>query len=60
MNLSRILVVDDEPQIQQFLRVALSAAGYGQLRAKIEVDPSVPVLIRTEPGVGYRFAEPNS
>src|SRR4051812_29084108 len=24
----RILVVDDEPQIQQFLRVALTAAGY--------------------------------
>ncbi len=29
----------------------------GQLRAKIERDPSHPRLIRTEPGVGYRFAE---
>jgi two-component system KDP operon response regulator KdpE len=30
----------------------------GQLRNKIERDPSSPDLIRTEPGVGYRFAEP--
>ena len=30
----------------------------GQLRTKIERDPSYPRLIRTEPGVGYRFAEP--
>lgn len=29
----------------------------GQLRNKIERDPSHPTLIRTEPGVGYRFAE---
>jgi len=29
----------------------------GQLRAKIERDASHPMLIRTEPGVGYRFAE---
>jgi two-component system KDP operon response regulator KdpE len=29
----------------------------GQLRTKIERDPSAPDLIRTEPGVGYRFAE---
>ncbi len=29
----------------------------GQLRAKIERDPSHPSLVRTEPGVGYRFAE---
>jgi two-component system KDP operon response regulator KdpE len=29
----------------------------GQLRSKIERDPSFPDLIRTEPGVGYRFAE---
>jgi two-component system KDP operon response regulator KdpE len=38
----------------QYLRVFI-----GQLRAKIETDPSVPTLIRTEPGVGYRFAEPD-
>jgi two-component system KDP operon response regulator KdpE len=29
----------------------------GQLRSKIEADPAHPRLIRTEPGVGYRFAE---
>lgn len=27
----------------------------GQLRGKIERDPATPNLIRTEPGVGYRF-----
>jgi len=27
----------------------------GQLRAKIERDPADPKIIRTEPGVGYRF-----
>lgn len=29
----------------------------GQLRTKIERDPAQPRLIKTEPGVGYRFAE---
>jgi len=29
----------------------------GQLRQKIERDPAAPAIIRTEPGVGYRFAE---
>lgn len=36
----------------QYLRVFI-----GQLRAKIDADPSVPSLIRTEPGVGYRLLE---
>lgn len=36
----------------QYLRVFI-----GQLRAKIEDDPTAPRIIRTEPGVGYRFAE---
>ncbi|MBL8021974.1 MAG: response regulator transcription factor [Leptospirales bacterium] len=31
-----------------------------QLRQKLEVNPSQPVLIRTEPGVGYRIADPDS
>jgi two-component system KDP operon response regulator KdpE len=34
----------------QYLRVFV-----GQLRQKIESDPSQPVLILTEPGVGYRW-----
>ncbi|MDO9440034.1 MAG: response regulator [Beijerinckiaceae bacterium] len=36
----------------QYLRVFI-----GQLRSKIEPDVSAPSLIKTEPGVGYRFAE---
>jgi len=27
----------------------------GQIRQKLEPDPSAPVLILTEPGVGYRW-----
>ncbi len=30
----------------------------GQLRAKLEPDPTEPQLLLTEPGVGYRLAEP--
>jgi two-component system, OmpR family, KDP operon response regulator KdpE len=37
----------------QYLRVFI-----GQLRAKIERDPTAPAIVRTEPGVGYRAAEP--
>ena len=37
----------------QYLRVFI-----GQLRAKIEREPTSPMVIRTEPGVGYRAAEP--
>lgn len=29
----------------------------GQLRQKIELDPTQPRIVRTEPGVGYRMAE---
>jgi two-component system KDP operon response regulator KdpE len=36
----------------QYLRVYV-----GQLRQKLHDDPTEPTLIRTEPGVGYRFAE---
>ena len=35
----------------QYLRVFV-----GRLRQKIEADPSLPQLIVTEPGVGYRFS----
>ena len=39
-----------EGDAQQYLRVYV-----GQLRRKLERDPVRPVLIRTEPAVGYRF-----
>ncbi|MFT4098946.1 MAG: response regulator [Rhodoblastus sp.] len=39
-------------QDTQYLRVFI-----GQLRAKIERDPSTPNIIRTEPGVGYRIVD---
>lgn len=34
MTAQRILVVDDEPQIQRFLKVALAAAGYAAISAE--------------------------
>ncbi|WP_374598689.1 response regulator [Brevundimonas sp.] len=34
----------------QYLRVVI-----GQLRHKLEIDPAQPILILTEPGVGYRL-----
>ena len=37
----------------QYLRVYV-----GQLRQKVEPDPSEPSVILTEPGIGYRLAEP--
>jgi two-component system KDP operon response regulator KdpE len=40
---------------RQYLRVYVT-----HLRRKIESDPTEPVLIQTEPGVGYRFISPNS
>ena len=39
---------------QQYLRVYIT-----NLRRKIEVDPTRPQLIVTEPGVGYRFRHPD-
>ena len=36
----------------QYLRVVV-----GQLRHKLEADPADPVLVVTEPSVGYRLAE---
>ena len=38
---------DDVPYLRVFV---------GQLRQKIEKNPSVPELILTEPGIGYRAA----
>jgi two-component system KDP operon response regulator KdpE len=31
----------------------------GQLRAKLELEPAEPRLLLTDPGVGYRLAEPD-
>jgi two-component system KDP operon response regulator KdpE len=39
----------------QYLRVYV-----GQLRQKLHDDPAEPTLIRTEPGIGYRFVEATS
>ena len=39
----------------QYLRVFI-----GQLRQKVERTPSEPMLILTQPGVGYRLVEPQS
>lgn len=41
--------VDDVPYLRVFI---------GQLRQKLETDPARPVMILTEPGVGYRWAQP--
>ena len=43
----------DHGNAQQYLRVHVT-----HLRRKIELDPSEPSLIVTEPGVGYRFEMP--
>jgi two-component system KDP operon response regulator KdpE len=31
-----------------------------QLRSKLEADPASPAFILTDPGVGYRFVEPDT
>jgi two-component system KDP operon response regulator KdpE len=41
--------VEDVPYLRVFI---------GQLRQKVEIDPAQPVLILTEPGIGYRCAQP--
>lgn len=67
------LIIDDEIQIRRLLRVALESAGYTLHEAEtgqqglsevamrrpdvILLDPAAPVLIRTEPGIGYRFMQ---
>jgi len=38
----------------QYLRLYM-----GQLRAKLEADPAEPRMLLTDPGVGYRLAEPD-
>jgi len=43
--------VDDVPYLRVFI---------GQLRQKLEADPARPSLILTEPGIGYRWAQPES
>lgn len=41
----------DAQENSQYLRIYIS-----QLRKKIEKDPNQPVLILTEPGIGYRLS----
>ncbi|MDS9467741.1 response regulator transcription factor [Paracoccus sp. MBLB3053] len=41
--------VDDVPYLRVFV---------GQLRQKLELDPAKPALILTEPGIGYRWVQP--
>lgn len=41
--------VEDVPYLRVFI---------GQLRQKVEADPAQPVLILTEPGIGYRCVQP--
>ena len=41
-------------QDTQYLRTYI-----GQLRQKVELDPSDPSVVLTEPGIGYRLAEPS-
>lgn len=43
----------DQENETQYLRVYVQ-----RLREKLEADPDSPVFFLTEPGVGYRFAEP--
>jgi len=40
--------------------VTVLRASIYRLRHKIEPDPSKPILIRTESGIGYSFAQPDS
>lgn len=50
MSRERILVVDDEPQIQRFLRPALEAAGYEVLEAATGAD-ALKVAVTAAPGL---------
>jgi two-component system KDP operon response regulator KdpE len=36
-------------------RIAAAGPLGGQLRQKLEIDPAQPVLIQTEPAIGYRL-----
>ncbi|MTH80187.1 response regulator [Paracoccus aestuariivivens] len=43
--------VEDVPYLRVFI---------GQIRQKLETDPTRPTLILTEPGIGYRWSQPES
>ena len=51
MTNERILVVDDEPQIQRFLKPALKAAGYDVVEAATAAVPQ-PVGVVALPAAG--------
>ena len=61
MNASRVLIVDDEPQIRRVMRTALAAEGYEPYEARTgeealealrEFDPDVILLDINMPGIG--------
>jgi two-component system, OmpR family, KDP operon response regulator KdpE len=61
MNASRVLIVDDEPQIRRVMRTALAAGGYEPYEARTgeealqalrEFDPDVILLDINMPGMG--------
>jgi DNA-binding response OmpR family regulator len=51
-------VVEQEAPTEWTRQDAAMPVFVSQLRRKIEPDPAHPSLIVTEPGVGYRWAQP--
>jgi len=52
------VVAERAPRVSLVLKADIRPGWSGQLRAKVERDPTTPNIVKTEPGVGYRAAEP--